>query len=198
MNDIKSYEKIVARRTEGKILLAKIALIFAYVIFAAVGFLLVLVFAEGSPALLLIVGALDSLLILFTWKLTCIEYEYTLAANTFYLAKIFGKSRRKEFYEEELIRASFIAPYNEKYSEKAENCKPNDIIWAVSTKNAPDIWFIIFEEESAKKTLVFFEADERAISTLRHYCPRATVRDTVNFKAQVEEQNTAEEENKDA
>ena len=179
MNDIQGYEKIVRRKTEGKLLLAKIALIATYIIIGVGGSVITVLFAEFKTmiSLFLLIGIADYILFLLTWKLTCIEYECAFAAGSFYLSKIFGKSRRKDLFEAELSRATIIAPYNDKYAEKAEKCSPDKIFKAISTDAAENIWFIAFEEESSKRILVFFEADERSLQCLRHYAPRATVRE---------------------
>lgn len=184
MNDIQSYEHIVKRKVKGKLLLSKIALITAYVTIAVIGTVLTVIFAELKTmlSLLMLIAAADYILFIFTWKLTCIEHEYAIAAGSFYVSRIFGKSRRKDLFEAELSRASIIAPYNEKYAEKAESCLPDRILKAISSDTAENTWFIIFEEENAKRTLIFFEATERALTALRHYAPRVTVREPLEKK----------------
>ena len=186
MND-KNYEKLVKQKTEGKILALKIALIFFYVIFAAVGFTLTILFAKANPALILLVGAIDSVIIFFSWRFTCIEYEYSILAGSLYVAKIYGKTNRKEIFEEELSRATTIAPYNEKYAPTADNAQADKVIYAISSMSAPHVWFAIFELEGAEKVTVFFEADERALKSLRNSNPRATARENYVFSDSTEE-----------
>ena len=66
MNENQSYEKLIRLRTEGKLLLAKIGLIAAYVLFAIVGVLLAVLLADGHPALIVLVALLDFCLWLMT------------------------------------------------------------------------------------------------------------------------------------
>ena len=177
MNDTHGYEKLVRRKTEGKLLWARIALIASYVLFAVVGILLAVLLADGHPALILLVAVLDFSLWLLTYKLVNIEYEYTFVGGSFYLSKILGKSARKELFEEEISRAVTVAPYSGQYKQDVEKRNVEKIIWAVSSKKAEDVWFILFEREGGESTLIIFEADERALKHLRHGTPRAVARE---------------------
>ena len=177
MNDTQNYEKTVKVKTEGKLLLAKAALIIAYVLFAAIGWILVFLLADGHPALILLVALLDFCLWLLTNKRVKLEYEYAFTAGNFYLAKIMGKSSRKELFEEEISRAVLIAPYNDKYMPEIEKHDIKKTYNAISSKKASDVWFILFEGEGGQGSLVLFEADERSLKCLRQGAPRAMCRE---------------------
>lgn len=177
MNDIQSYEKIIKRRVSDKLLFARIGLIFSYILFAVIGVLLSILIADGHPALLLLVVILDFCLFLTTWRLVNIEYEYAFTSGSFYLSKILGKSTRREIFESEISRAVTIAPYEGHYKLDAQRQEPQKIICAISSKKAADIWFMLFEGESGIKSMIIFEADERALKCLKHYNPRAIARE---------------------
>ena len=179
MNDNLNYEKIVKKHIRGGLLLLRISLIAAYVIFAAIGFTLTFLLAKGSPALILLVGALDSVLILLTWKFTNVEFEYAVLSGYFFVSKIYGKSRRKELFEEDLSRAVMIAPYNEKYAKNANESKPDKIIEAISSQDAENVWFALFESTEKERVLIFFEADQRALKAFRHANPRCVARENL-------------------
>ena len=181
MGDIHSYEKIVKLKAEGKILSKKIIFICIYAFLVLVGIPFAIVKLNGNIPIILTLTAMIGGFIYFSWKQTNIEYEYSIISGTFFLTRIYGKSRRKEVFEAELHDAVIIAPFNEAYCEQAEKCAPDDVFYAISSRKAKNAWFIIFDESGGVKTLILFEADERAISTLRHYCPRATVRDKSNL-----------------
>ena len=189
MNDTQSYERLIKKKTEGKLLLAKIGLIACYTLFAIIGVLLAVLLADGHPALLLLVAVLDFCLWLFTWKLSNIEYEYAFISGTFYLSKIFGKANRREVFESELSRAVTVAPYSGQYKLDAEKQEPKRIIPAISSKKAEDVWFILFESEGGTRTLVLFEADERSLRCLRHGCPRAIAREKLTKTQPATEEN---------
>ena len=177
MNDNQSYEKIVKKKMAGAILIKRVLLLCFLSLFVVVGIPVAIIHLNGNVAVILLLIAMASGFSFFAWKLTYIEYEYDLVAGTLYLTQIYGKSRRKELFEAELRDATMIAPYRGKYGETANNSNPSNVFLAISSKKSEDIWFIIFEESGGTKTLVAFEADERALSTFRHYCPRATVRE---------------------
>lgn len=177
MNDNQSYEKLIKPRTEGKLLLAKIALIASYILFAIIGVLLVVLLADGHPALILLVAVLDFCLWLVTHKLVKIEYEYTFISGSLYLAKILGKSMRRELFEEELSRAVQIAPYSGDNKTRLSHQKITQSFSAISSQKAENIWFMLFESEGGKKTLILFEADEHSLKYLRHAVPRAVARE---------------------
>lgn len=190
MNDTQTYEKLVKRKTEGKLLAARIALILGYILFAVGGVILAILLADGHPALILLVALLDFCLWLLTHKLVQIEYEYTFIGGSFYLAKILGRSARRELFSEELSRAATVAPYSGQYKLEVEKRNIQRCISAVSSKNAENVWFILFEKESGGATLILFEADERSLKHLRQAAPRAVAREKLT--------NTSTEDVKDA
>ena len=192
MNDIQSYERLIKKRVEGKLLLSRIALIAGYVLFAVIGILLVILFANGHAALILLVAALDLCIFLTTWRFVNVEYEYAFVSGSFYLSKIFGKAARKELFECEISRALTVAPYKDQYKKDVERLCPDKRFTAISSNKAEDIWFILFESEGNTKTLVVFEADERSLKCLRHGAPRSIVKEKLTLT------NNATEENNDA
>lgn len=176
MNDSLNYEKAVKRKSEGGLLITKILLIASYVIFASVGGALVFLFANGHPILLLLVALLDFCLWLLTHRLFEVEYEYAFLSGNFYLSKIMGRASRKELFEEEISKAVRVAPYNDPYRSELEKQAIEKTFFAVSSKSADNIWFILFESENGR-SLIIFEADERALKCLRHSAPRAISRE---------------------
>lgn len=177
MNDTQSYEKIVKLKNEGKLLFARIGLILAYVLFAIVGVALVILLADGHPALIVLVALLDFCLWRLTHRLVEIEYEYSFTTGTFYLSKIMGKASRRELFQEEISRAITIAPYNGTYKQQLKGydiAKTNN---AISSKKAQDVWFILFESDGGTKSLAIIEMDERALRCLRKSAPRAVARE---------------------
>ena len=180
MNNIQGYEKLIKKKVAGKLLMSKIAFITGYVLFAVIGILLTVIFAGGNPALLVLVAALDLCFVLVTWRLTQVEYEYAFMGGSFYLSKIFGKSARKDIFDCELSRAIKAAPFSGQYKKDAEREAPDKIYRAISAKDAADVWFIMFENETEQKTMVLIEADEGVLKCLRQGCPRAVAREKLS------------------
>ena len=176
MNELQTYETLIRQKSTGRALLPRIFLILVYLVWVTLWLALLLRFHFRIPLVLL--GPLTTLpLILITWKYVQVEYEYTIGGGTFFLAKVYGKKKRKPLLEAELKSALLIAPRTEEFMEKAERMGVDEVIWAVSSPESERIWMLLYEEEESKeRILLFFEGEERSIRLLRHYNPRATAR----------------------
>ena len=118
MNEIQSYERLIRRKVTGKYVWQRIGLIAVYGVWVSLWFVVAIRWILNAP--LLAFALLSTvLLIVFTWKLTLVEYEYAIVSGSFYLAQIYGKSRRKAILEAEISDAVLIAPYTEKYAARA-------------------------------------------------------------------------------
>ena len=153
MTDLQSYERLFAPKTEGKLLLKKILFLFLYVSWACVWTVVMLRRGISAPMLILI-PLTTAVLVWLTWPLTQIEMEYTLAAGTFYLARVYGKKKRKELVEADLSTALLIAPNNEENQKKAEALSPADVLWAASSSTAEIMWMMVFESAPSCGTSV--------------------------------------------
>lgn len=178
MNELRSYERLVRRKVTGKYVWQRVGLIALYFVWLSIWFVIAIRFILNAP---LVAFALLStvLLVIFTWKLTIVEYEYTIVGGSFYLAQIYGKSRRKAILEAELSDAVLIAPYTEEYASRAEALSPTEILWATSATDAPNIWMLVWDADKEERLLLFFEADERSVRLLHHYNPRVTAREKI-------------------
>jgi len=170
-----TYEKIIRQKPTGREFFPRLVLILCYLVWIGIC-LLILTRIKFSPALVVLMLALTVLLVIVTWKYVQVEYEYAIYSGSFFLAKIYGKKKRKELLEIDLKHATFIAPRNEETLEKANAMNPQEVVWAVSTPKAENLWLIVFPINEKQNSLLFFEADERAIALLRKENPRATVR----------------------
>ena len=180
MNDSQNYEKLIQKKTEGKILLSKTLLIILYSVIAIVCVLLIIFLGDANPLLFVLSAVLEWLLITFSWKLTQVEYEYAIFEGVFVLSKILGKLNRKDIFENDLSEATMVAPYSDQYKKDVEAKGIDRVIKSISSENAENIWFILFERENGEKTVVLFEADEKCLKLIRRRCPRAVAR--VKFK----------------
>lgn len=170
-----TYEKLIRQKAVGREFIPRLVLILCYVAWLCLC-VLVLTRLKFSPALVVLMLALTVLLVLVTWKYVQIEFEYSIYSGTFFLAKIYGKKKRKELLEIDLKHATLIAPRTEEYLEKVNAMNPQEIVWAVSSPKSKDVWMIVYPTNEKENSLLFFEADERAIALLRKENPRATAR----------------------
>ena len=170
-----TYEKLIRQRATGRECIPRLVLLLSYVAWLCLC-VLILTRLKFSAALVVLLLALTVVLILVTWKYVQIEYEYSIYGGSFFLAKIYGKKKRKELLEIDLKHAKLIAPRTEEYLEKANAMNPQEIVWAVSSPKSEDLWMIVYPINEKQNSLLFFEADERAIALLRKENPRATAR----------------------
>ena len=176
MSDLQNYERLLSQRNVGKHRVKPILFLFLYVTWVCLWTALTIRMGVNAPMLLFIplttVG-----LIWLTWPLTRIEWEYTLAAGTFYVAKIYGKKTRKEKVEAEIRDALLIAPVNADTQRQAEALAPAETLIALSEPDAANVWMLIFEDAPNHRVAVWVEMDEEMLRILRHHNPRVTSRE---------------------
>lgn len=180
MNDIQGYERLLKQKTNKNTVCLRIGLIFAYLLWAGLFIILMLKYIGLNAPMIAFIPISTAILVLLTWKYTYVEFEYSFAGGTFYLAKIYGKKKRKPMLEADLALAVLIAPCDDKYIAEAERLSPDRSVHAESSDRAPDIWMLIYDEDKDSRILVFFEADERSLKYLRHHAPRVTARERLD------------------
>ena len=175
MSELHTYETVVAEQGAGA-RLRRIAWILGYVFFFSL--FIVLSATQGLSFPILTLGALATGgVVLFTWKYTGIEYEYSLVGNQLSVAKIYGKRKRKPLLEIDLKRARLIAPCTEEYRKEAEGMSPTQVTQAISKEDAPNRWLILWDDEEDDTLVLIFEANDRLLSALRRENPRAIPRE---------------------
>lgn len=176
MTDLQNYERLFPQKAEGKLLIKKILFLFLYVSWFCI-FTVVMLRRGISAPMLLFIPLTTAALVWLTWSHTQTELEYTVAAGTFYLARIYGKKRRKELVEAELSSALLIAPNTEENQKKAQEYAPTDILFAASSSLAENVWLMVFDAEKSQRLLIYVEMDEEMLRILRHANPRVTSRE---------------------
>ena len=167
MNGSLGYEKIVKVSNVGKRFALKISVIFSYI---ALGIIILLATLNNvNNALpIFITGALVLFgVVKLTWKYLYLEYEYSFSCGTLCVSKIYGKRTRKQIIEADIKSLIMIAPATQENIEKAEHLDAEERVMAVSDENAENIWIALSGDINEKRTLVFFEADERSLGILK-------------------------------
>ena len=129
----------------------------------------VIAFIKGANfvPILILGGFITFVLVFITWKYLQIEYEYSFSFGIFTVSKIYAKKKRKTLVQAEMKDLLIIAPANDEYIKKAEHFEIEERVIAVSSDKAEDIWLTVTGGKDEKRVLVFFEADERALSILK-------------------------------
>jgi len=179
MNEFSTYEFAVHQRIKGKYLVARIALITFYVLYILGGLLIAI--KTALAALFALAPVTLWILVFFTWRFTDVDYEYSITSGELTFSKIYGNRMRRRVLKLELRSASVIAPLdNAEHSAKAAAWRPEREYSAISSTDAPDIYYILFEDNSKgkkdkKRAILYFEATARALQICRFYNPSAIV-----------------------
>lgn len=96
-----------------------------------------------------------------------IEYEYTLAGDSFSLDKIINKRRRKRIINCDLTDFELIAPVNSQFYDEQRNNKAKKIVTVSGDAKEEEFFGLV--EYNGKRTLVVFETDERARLHLKKF-----------------------------
>ena len=172
MVDLGFYERVLPVRSRGRTLLNRILIITAYILS-----LLIWIGAayrsELSPAIILVVALAISAVAFFVFRRNDAEYEYSISESEATLAKIYGKSKRREIFSAEAKSILLIAPYNEDSLKKAEEYHPAETYSVYSAEAEENVWLMVFENEEEDNILFIFEANEEATRLLRKLKPSA-------------------------
>ncbi len=182
MNEFSAYEFAVRQKNEGKWLAARIGMIALYICYViawlAVGFSLMII----VPLLALIPVTLW-ILIFFTWRYVSVEYEYSIVSGELTFSKIYGGRSRRAVLTLPLRDAVRIAPLDGgEESARATAYRPELSFSAISSLQAPDVYFILFEhggrdgkKKSSRRAILYFEATAKCLQICRFYNASATV-----------------------
>jgi len=180
MNEFSTYEFVVGKKSEGTWKLTRIGMIALYVCFS-LGMAFLLGFVLNVPQLIAPLPIFIWILVFFTWRYVSVDYEYSITSGELTFSKIFGNRSRRTVLKLNLHDAIRIAPLdNEAEARKADAYLPEREFWAVSSQNAPDVYFILFEYAAGngkekRRAIFYFEATQRALQICRFYNPSATV-----------------------
>ena len=160
-------EYIVKRKTEGKLLWQKIAMIAGYCLLFVILALLIL---NLAPPLLhipffLINLAFCALVAFGSWRFLCQEYEIVLSGGEISVTLIYGKSIRRKLLSIPINSLIELGIYDEKAYEKLCRSSLNKNYICVSSLSAPTIYYALFDMEK-ERSIIYFEADERAVKYL--------------------------------
>ena len=88
MADIQFYERIIKPTAKGKIFFFRTILIIFYALFASLALIIPLSTKLPPAVCVITVILILAVLIPFTWKYTCVEYELSFSAGTLTFSRI--------------------------------------------------------------------------------------------------------------
>lgn len=174
MNEFETYEYVVKQKNTGKMRLKKGLFVFGYALFVAVMMSVAVVTRLGAPIVALTPFGL-ALIIFLTWRYTSVEFEYSITSGEMTVSKIFGGRTRRELISFRLRDCSMIAPATDRaWQDRASAFRADETVSALSRPDAPDAYFAALEDADGKKSVVYFEATQKALRICHFYNAAAT------------------------
>ncbi len=102
-------------------------------------------------------------------------YEYSVASGEMSFAKIYGDRFRREWFSFTLAKAEKCAPYNDTFGSEADNGRFDHIYKAVSSFDAPNIYYAIFRNDRDERCIVFFEVIKKSLRLIKTYYPQTVM-----------------------
>ncbi len=172
MSELSFYENVIPSPKKRKNLVIKITIISAYVIFLAVWILSAFI-SRRNPALIILVVTVASVVAALALRPLSVEFEYYISDSQITLAKIYGKSRRREMFSADTDSILLIAPETEENIKKAEAYQPREQ-YRMATKSADKkAWIVVFENDKDEKFLFTFDAEDYVTKILKQLKPSA-------------------------
>ncbi len=163
-----SLEYIIKRKTEGRLLIAKIALILGYILLFAI--LAIVIIRFCAPVLhipfLLVDLAFCAMVIFIGQKLVNIEYELIIDRDGLSVTVIYGKSIRRRLLSVDTASITEFGIYDDGAYEKLCRASLQKNYLCISSLAAPEIYYALFDDKKSRSVL-YFEADERAVKLLK-------------------------------
>lgn len=161
-------EYIIKRKSDGSLLRARIFLIIGYVLLFFI--LTALVLYLAPPILyvqfFLLALAFCALVIFISWRFVCPEYEIIFSGGEMTVTTIYGKSIRKRLLCLPINSLLEFGYYDDNTYEKLCKASLRKNYVCVSSLSAPTIYYALFDA-GKERSVIYFEADERAIKYLR-------------------------------
>ena len=179
MDNSQICEHSVKQKLEGKWILRRVLLIALYVFIGLVAALLGLIFKNPIP-FIVVGGILIFALHLLLWRMTKLEYEYSMTGGELVFSRIYGGAARRIVFRQNLNEIDAAFPYkSEKGTKRMNEYAPEVQYFALSTQDeeenaGKEIWCCLFENDEGKRSAFFFELTDKAYRMLRFYASAAT------------------------
>ncbi|MBR3895267.1 MAG: hypothetical protein IKJ35_09035 [Clostridia bacterium] len=160
------YEQTVRQKRSAAVIFKRITFIALYalcgaiLLFLGLRFKLVLLAVE-------IAALLIWALVLFTWRLTKIEYEYVVFDGVLTVSRIFGNRSRRKHCSVAIRRLSAVYPCEGEYLARVENYGSKRNLFAASCADAGGLYAALWIDEKDRKRVLFFEPDDRLLRIMK-------------------------------
>ncbi len=129
-----------------------------------------------SPAAIVLALFVEIPLVILTAPVFRQEYDYEIEDGTLTVARISGRSRRREVAEIPLRKAILVARMNDDVLRRCENERPARTLDVTSGAEGSEPAVMLYSDEKGRLTMLAFDANERFFKAARFYCPSAVSR----------------------
>lgn len=181
MNESGNYaERTVTTKAEGKFLWRRLEWIGIYIllVFAYLGIMVKLSSMGGSYGVWVAVITVPFIplailtLRVYTWKrFVAVEYRYEISGAKITFTEVRGK-KDKLLYSRLISDFTKIAPVCEEMREDISGA--NRVLDFRGSPKSPDSYFLRLDE-NGKKTIIYFEATQKAVKVMKFYNSRGLV-----------------------
>lgn len=172
------YEYTVSEAKSFSLTMRRILLILLYVAWC-VGFFMAGVITKLAVPMIAIVPLTLWVVVLFTWRLTQVEYEYSYFSGELTVSRVLGGRTRRVLAKITLRDLTAVYPCDEPYLPHIEAFGAQKEIFAASGEGAEDLFAALWTDEQDVKHVLYFEPTEKALKILKYYNRSAVVARTV-------------------
>ena len=168
------YEYTVSEKKNIALTFKKISLMSLYVLWV-IGLLLLGAQTKILVPLLALIPVTLWMIVFFTWRLTQVEYEYSLFAGEMTVCRVLGGRSRKTLAKVKLRELCDVyACSDDAGAERIDAFAADRTIFAASSTQSPTLCAAMWTDEAGTKTTLFFDCNEKAVKILRYYNASAT------------------------
>lgn len=159
------YEYVVSPKMSPKLRMKKLLMIGLYILWG-VGLLVVGSIVKLILPLLAFIPISLWILVHFTWRYTQVAYEYSFFGGTLKVNRLLGERSRRMIVE---IKIRDLDSVSRCHGEDINAFEADRKIFAASASDAERLVAAVWTDENNQKSILYFEADEKALRILRYY-----------------------------
>ena len=178
-------EHIVERKKEGLYRFKKTGIIAAWIVIplilivAGFGLASTNIHLEFLRAAVFVIPPLTAALAKMFGPITAAygseAYEYSVVAGEMSFAKIYGDRFRREWFKITFDKIEKCAPLGIDNDPQSDGGKFDTVYKAVSSNNAPYIYYVIYKDAQDRRCLAYFEPVKKSLRMIKTYYPQTVM-----------------------
>ena len=168
------YEYVVTPKMTPALRMKKLFFIALYILWGG-GLIIVGAAVRIIAPLLAFIPVTLWMLVFFTWKYTKVAYEYSFWGGEIKVNRMLGEKSRRTLVTVKIRDLKAVYPCKNSDRAEIKEFAPEKEIFAASSEDAERLVAALWIDESDKKVVLYFEADEKAIRILKYYNSSAII-----------------------